>query len=205
MGKLKKNFFQRETITVAREILGCALVRKDPLSGKHLKGRIVETEAYLGLEDPSCHSFNGRRTGRTKTMYLPGGHAYIYFIYGMHYCFNIVTENIKKPEAVLIRALEPLEGLSEMRKNRGQQNLKNLTTGPAKLCQALNITAELNGIDLESQSIFIESGSRAMTEPVETHRIGLSQQSDSFWWPLRFFIPNNPYVSQPNMKRAGPG
>ena len=185
---------------MAREILGCTLVRKDPLSGKQLKGRIVETEAYLGLEDPSCHSFNGRRIGRTKTMYLPGGHTYIYFIYGMHYCFNIVTENTEKPEAVLIRALEPLEGLPEMQKNRGQQNQRDLTTGPAKLCQALNITLKLNGISLESRSIFIETGSRPGKEPVETRRIGLSQQSDSFWWPLRFFLPDNPYVSQLDIK-----
>ena len=196
MGKLKKKFFQRDTITVARELLGCSLVRKDPHSGKRLKGRIVETEAYLGLEDPSCHSFNGQRTGRTKTMYLMGGHAYIYFIYGMHYCFNVVTESTEKPEAVLIRALEPLEGLSEMRKNRGRHNPRDLTAGPAKLCQALNITSELNGIDLEGRSFFLEPRSFPVKEPVETRRIGLSQKSDSFWWPLRFFIPDNPYVSQ---------
>ena len=200
MGKLKKSFFQRDTITVAREVLGCILVRKDPLTGKRLSGRIVETEAYLGLEDPSCHSFNGHRTGRTKTMYLPGGHTYVYFIYGMHYCFNIVTETMEKPEAVLIRALEPLEGLSEMRKNRKQQNRKNLTTGPAKLCQALNITTELNGMSLDGPSIFIESGLPMTREPVNTRRIGLSQKSDSFWWPLRFFLPNNPYVSQSEIK-----
>ena len=184
---------------MAREVLGCILVRKDPLTGNLLKGRIVETEAYLGLEDPSCHSFNGHRTERTKTMYLPGGHAYIYFIYGMHYCFNIVTENTEKPEAVLIRALEPLKGLSEMRKNRNQYNQTNLTSGPAKLCQALNITKELNGISLESPNIFIESGLSKAIEPVETHRIGLSPGSDSFWWPLRFFLPNNPYVSLPEI------
>ena len=201
MGKLKKSFFQRDTVTVAREVLGCVLVRKDPLSGTQLKGLIVETEAYLGLEDPSCHSFNGRRTKRTKTMYLPGGHAYIYFTYGMHYCFNIVTENTKKPEAVLIRALKPLTGLSEMRKNRGRERPEELTTGPAKLCQALNITTELNGTSLESQSIFIETGSQPLKgELMETRRIGLSIQSDSFWWPLRFFLPGNPYVSQPDIR-----
>lgn len=200
MGKLKKSFFQRDTITVAREVLGCVLVRRDPTSDTLLKGRIVETEAYLGLEDPSCHSFNGRRTGRVKTMYLPGGHAYVYFIYGMHYCFNIVTENTEKPEAVLIRALEPLMGLSEMQKNRGQHKREELTTGPAKLCQALNITKELNGVCLESPDIFIEANSSAKKEPVETRRIGLSQKSDSFWWPLRFFLPNNPYVSIPNTR-----
>ena len=200
MNKLKKSFFQRDTITVAREVLGYTLVRKDPLTGKRFTGRIVETEAYLGLEDPSCHSFNGHQTGRTKTMYLPGGHAYVYFIYGMHFCFNIVTENTEKPEAVLIRALEPLEGISEMRKNRKQQNLKDLTTGPAKLCQALNITKELNGTSLESPHIFIEPGLPITREPVETRRIGLSQKSDSFWWPLRFFLPDNPYVSLPEIK-----
>ena len=186
---------------MAREILGCTLVRRQPVSGTPLKGRIVETEAYLGLEDPSCHSFSGRRTARVKTMYLPGGHAYVYFIYGMHYCFNIVTENTEKPEAVLIRALEPLRGLSEMQKNRGQHKRENLTTGPAKLCQALNITRELNGASLEGPDIFIETNSSTgKREPVETRRIGLSQNSDSFWWPLRFFLPDSPYVSLPNRK-----
>ena len=185
---------------MAREVLGCTLVRRNPVSGALLKGRIVETEAYLGLEDSSCHSFNGRRTGRVKTMYLPGGHAYVYFIYGMHYCFNIVTENTEKPEAVLIRALEPLEGFSEMRKNRGQHKREDLTTGPAKLCQALNITKELNGASLEGSDIFIEANPPSGKEPAETRRIGLSQSSDSFWWPLRFFLPDNPYVSMPNIR-----
>ena len=112
----------------------------------------------------------------------------------MHHCFNIVTEDREKPEAVLVRALEPLSGIAEMRKNRGGR--AELCNGPARLCQALNITAKLNGVSLEGKDIFIEGGSAATVKaPVETRRIGLSQKSDSFWWPLRFFLPNNPYVS----------
>ena len=201
-GRLKKSFFQRDTVTVARELLGCVLARRSLATGKLLRGRIVETEAYLGLEDPSCHSFHGRRTGRVKTMYLPGGHTYIYFIYGMHHCFNIVTEDREKPEAVLIRALEPLSGLAEMRQNR--KGRKELAKGPARLCQALNITTKLNGVSLDGGDIFIESKSVAVKPPVETRRIGLSQKSDSFWWPLRFFLPNNPHVSLPRIGHIDP-
>ena len=183
---------------MARELLGCVLARRDT-DGSLLKGKIVETEAYLGLEDPSCHSFSGRRTKRTQIMYLPGGHAYIYFTYGMHYCFNIVTENTKKPEAVLIRALQPLKGIAKMRENRGKHNLTDLTTGPAKICQALNITESLTGASLEGRDIYIEDKTEPVPNPMEDRRIGLSETSDSFWCPLRFFLPNNPYVSVPRL------
>ena len=168
-------------------MLGQVLVRVLK-NGKRLSGKIIETEAYLGVRDPSCHSFNGRRTERNKTMYLPGGFAYVYFTYGMHYCFNIVTAKKGEPEAVLIRALKPLEGIDIMRKNR--KGRSDLTGGPAKLCQALEINKKLNGENLEGEKIFIEkrkniSRSQVLTSP----RIGLSPLSPACFWPLRFFHP----------------
>ena len=193
--KLNLDFFKQETTKVAVQLLGQHLVRITN-SGKILKGRIVETEAYLGLNDSSCHSFGGRRTLRTETMYLPGGHAYVYFTYGMHYCFNIVTSCVNEPEAVLIRAVEPLEGLSEMKNYRTVKLEKDLTNGPAKLCQALQIDKNLSGISLMGSSIYIEKGADVDVQRVVVDkRVGLSPYSDSYDWPLRFYIKNNPYVS----------
>lgn len=195
--KLSSCFFKQETTKVAVGLLGQTLVHilKD---GSILKGQIVETEAYLGLQDSSCHSFGGRRTNRTKIMYLPGGHVYVYFTYGMHYCFNIVTRDENQPEAVLIRAVEPLEGIEEMTINR---NLKkgdfNLTNGPAKLCQAMRIDKSLNGESLMGNSIYVEKRKPVFFPEVGVNkRIGLSPNSDSCYWPLRFYIKNNPYVSK---------
>ena len=160
MEKLTESFYSQDTIDVAQNLLGCVLVRVTD-KGQVLKGQIVETEAYLGVQDECCHSFNGRRTKRTETMYLPAGHAYIYFTYGMHHCFNIVTGNTKEPEAVLIRALKPLEGLPEMERNRRQSSKLILTTGPGNLCQALKLTRELNGEKLfgkQANKVFILKG-----------------------------------------------
>ncbi len=194
--KLDLNFFQQETTKVAVELLGQTLVRVTK-AGSKLKGRIVETEAYLGLNDSSCHSFGGRKTDRTKTMYLPGGHAYVYFTYGMHYCFNIVTGSDVQPEAVLIRAVEPLQGIKEMAVNRclNKDNF-NLTNGPAKLCQAMKIDKNLNKENLMGNSIYIEKRRVISSkELVVDKRVGLSPYSDSYYWPLRFYIKNNFYVS----------
>ena len=127
---------------MAEDLLGCYLVRETKSSV--LMGRIVETEAYLGIEDPCCHSFQGLHTGRTKTMYLPGGHIYVYFIYGKYYCFNVVTGGVNQPEAVLIRAVEPVGGISKMQENRKQKQLKDLCSGPGKLCQAFGINKDFN-------------------------------------------------------------
>jgi len=194
--KLNSWFFKQETTKVAVGLLGQTLVHtiKD---GSILKGQIVETEAYLGLQDSSCHSFGGRKTNRTKTMYLPEGHSYVYFTYGMHYCFNVVTGNESQPEAVLIRAIQPLKGIKEMIINRKlDKNTFNLTNGPAKLCQAMKIDKGLNGKSLMGDSIYIEKGKAVSFQEIAVDkRIGLSSYSDSYYWPLRFYIKNNPYVS----------
>lgn len=194
--KYPLTFFQQETSKVACELLGAVLVKRSK-TGTLFKGIIVETEAYLGLQDDCCHSFGGRKTNRTKTMYLPGGHAYIYFTYGMHYCFNIVTNKAQKPEAVLIRAIQPLTAISEMMKNRNiYHNLHHLTNGPAKICKALGIDKTLNSISLNGDILYIEKGSKvSLKNIVVSRRIGLSPLKQSCYWPLRFYIQNNPYVS----------
>jgi len=164
MARLARNFFARETLTLARELLGQRLVRVT--EGRRLSGRIVEVEAYIGEEDAACHASAGR-TKRTEVMYGPPGHAYVYFIYGVHHCLNVVTEREGFPAAVLIRAIEPEEGLEVMRANRPGRPDAELTDGPAKLCQAFCIDLRLNGVDLcTSDELFLER-----SEPVPEARI----------------------------------
>lgn len=175
--------------------MGKKLVRT--YKGKRISGIITETEAYLGLIDKGCHSYGGKITERLKTMYLDGGHAYVYFIYGMYYCFNVVTRTHAHPEAVLVRALEPLEGIDLMRSFRQQDNLKNLTTGPGKLAQALKITKEQNGLSLLEDQIFIEDhikipASKIISRP----RIGIDYAEEAKDWPLRFYIKDNQFISK---------
>ena len=182
----------QDTVKAAEQLLGCCLVRW--IRGKKLVGRIVETEAYLGLKDPSCHSFRGLYTNRTKTMYLKGGYSYIYFTYGMYHCLNVVTGGENKPEAVLIRALEPLQGIEEMQKNRNKKEL-DLCSGPGKLCQAFLIDRSLNGQNLTQKSrLYINKG-EAVTDIELDSRVGLPFYEDSSYWFLRFYAKNNPYVS----------
>ncbi len=193
MKSLQQSFFMKETTQVAEKLLGCYLVRK--INGQKLIGRIVETEAYLGFKDPCCHSFNGSYTDRTKTMYFSGGHSYIYFTYGMYYCFNVVTGSEKKPEAVLIRALEPLTGLKEMKENRKREALTDLCSGPGKLCQAFDITKLLNGKNLSQEGKIYISGGEKIQEVEVDSRVGLPLHEDSAYWFLRFYQKNSPFVS----------
>ena len=186
----------KDTVQVAEGLLGCCLLRQTPSA--LLAGLIVETEAYLGLSDPSCHSFKGRKTKRTASMYLPGGHSYVYFTYGMHYCFNIVTGGVTRPEAVLIRALEPLKGLSQMKARRKKNSPLELCSGPGKLCQAFGIEKSLNAVNLccKGPVCIAKSLLVSLKGKVETdRRIGLPLHEDSSYWPLRFYIKDNPFVS----------
>ena len=193
MKPLKQNFYTQDTVRVSENLLGCYLVRKT--KKQTLVGRIVETEAYLGLEDSSCHSFNGIITDRTKTMYLRGGHSYVYFTYGMYYCLNVVTKTEKDPEAVLIRALEPVAGFEIMKKNRKKEKLTDLCSGPGKLCQAFNITKSLNAKNLtQDKEIYISKGEHTQKMEIDT-RVGLALHKDSAYWPLRFYLKDNPHVS----------
>ena len=189
---MPRRFYTRETLTVAKELLGKELIRH--INDGRLTGRIVEVEAYLGNNDPGSHAYRGI-TPRNRLMFGKGGFAYIYFTYGMHYCFNAVTEKQNVPGAVLIRALEPTMGLETMVKNRGDKNVFNLTSGPAKLTKALNITKEQNGLDLTRRGeLFIsELNDEEDLEVVSTKRVGLKAGVDKPW---RFYIKNNKFVSR---------
>jgi DNA-3-methyladenine glycosylase len=172
--RLGRDFFNRETLQVARELLGMRLVRID--SRQRLSGVIIEAEAYRGEEDQGCHAHAGR-TPRTRVMYGPPGHAYIYFTYGMHWMLNFVTEEVGYPAAVLIRAVHPLEGLHLISKRREPQPPQRWTDGPAKLCQAFGIDGSLNAHDICSPDaqIFVEHGDPIPDSSVtKSPRVGLN-------------------------------
>ena len=195
MDKLARDFYQRSTLTVARELLGKRLVRV--VDGQRLLGLIVEVEAYIGEDDAACHAACGR-TPRNEAMYGPPGHAYVYFIYGMHHCLNAATEEEGFPAAVLIRALEPLEGLEIMRRYRPARSDKELTNGPAKLCQAMAIDRSFNGVALcTSKDLFIEEWPMVAPEEIGTSpRIGIKADEVAMSVPWRFYLQGNAFVSR---------
>ena len=184
-------FLKRNVVEAAPQLLGCLLVRE--LDGQRLVGRIVETEAYDQL-DAASHSSRGQ-TPRTDVMFGPAGHAYVYFTYGMHYCMNVVTGPVGYGSAVLIRALEPVEGLEIMRAHRrGIKPDTQLTNGPARLCQALKIDKASNGHDFHKAPLQLQIlPPLAQTEVVQTTRIGISRDTHRPW---RFYIKDNPFVSR---------
>jgi DNA-3-methyladenine glycosylase len=187
-----REFYDRATEGVARDLLGAILEcrTRDGVAS----GRIVETEAYLGEEDLACHAAAGR-TARTDPLYGPPGMAYVYFIYGMYWCFNAVTRAEGQPSAVLVRALEPIEGLVLMRRRRARVRRElDLTNGPGKLCQALGIEARHNRLPLDAPPLLIRRGVDVPREAVTvTPRVGISRAAH---WPLRWFITDNPFVSK---------
>lgn len=169
--RLSKEFYKRDTRLVAEDLLGKILVRK--INGKLLKGRIVETEAYIGEIDKACHAYDGKRTERTELLYGEPGLAYVYFIYGLYHCFNLITEREEYASGVLIRAIEPLEELEEicnLRFKKSYEELsryekKNLSNGPSKLCMAMDITKKDNGIQtVISDELYVE-------EPLEKYKL----------------------------------
>jgi DNA-3-methyladenine glycosylase len=193
---LKESFYQQNTITVARELLGKILVHETREGTT--TGRIVETEAYRGPEDHAAHSSEGRRTDRNEVMYGQKGHAYVYFIYGLYYCFNITAGNVaEKPEAVLIRALEPVAGEEIMAKRRCQQvKVANLTNGPSKLCMAMGISKAQNKKDLNAPPLYVEDATLIPQDDiVETTRVGVDYSGDWKNKPWRFYIRDNRFVS----------
>ena len=197
--RLTRQFFVRDTLTVARDLLGRRLVHV--LEGERLSGKIVETEAYVGEQDEASHASPGP-TERNASMYGPPGHAYVYFIYGMYHCFNIVTEREGFPAAVLIRALEPLEGLDSMRERRGQvgaRDVTNLTSGPGRLCQALAIDRRYDGADLcaARSELFLKTGDRVPDAAVAiSPRVNVRGDEAAVSAPWRFYVEGNPYVSR---------
>jgi DNA-3-methyladenine glycosylase len=192
---LPASFYARETEIVARELLGTVLEcgTEDGIAS----GIIVETEAYLGEHDLACHAVVGR-TARTAHLYGPPGIAYIYFIYGMYWCFNAVTRAEGLPSAVLVRALEPLDGLELMHKRRPRaKHAVDLTNGPGKLCAALGITGTMNGTSLRRRPIVIRKGEPVAESDIEvTTRIGIAP-ARSADWPLRWIVKDNRFVSHP--------
>jgi DNA-3-methyladenine glycosylase len=183
---LPRAFYNRPAIEVARSLLGQVLVHGDTA------GRIVETEAYLGLEDRAAHAWRGE-TPRTRVLFGPPGHAYVYLIYGMYECLNIVAEKEGVPGCVLIRALEPLQGLDTMRARRpGARRVEDLANGPGKLTLALGISRKLNGADVTAGPLLVVGGGGERVEIGVSPRIGITHCAD---WPLRFFIKGSKFVS----------
>ncbi len=187
---LARSFYERNTAVVAFELIGKIL--NFIQNGILFQGKIVETEAYFGLNDPASHAFRGP-TPRTKVMFGPAGISYVYFTYGNHHCINVVTEKEDTPGAVLIRALEPLTGTQEMKKRRKMSEIKMLTNGPGKLTQAFGITRDDSGKDLTQNSFCISDESQKIDYSIKaTTRIGISHAKEM---PYRFYLISNPYVS----------
>lgn len=184
-------FYDRSTELVARELLGAVLEHRS--AGEVVRGRIVETEAYLGPHDPACHAAAGL-TPRTRTLHGRPGTAYVYFIYGMHWCFNAVTREEGHGSAVLIRAVEPLSGQLLMRRRRGVERDADLTSGPARLCDAFGITRDQDGLRLDRGPLRILQGVAVPDEEVLiTPRIGIRKAAE---WPLRFLVKGSRFVSK---------
>ena len=198
---LPLSFYRRPADEVARELLGRWIVRD--LDGERLVLRIVEAEAYLGAPDRASHAWGGRRTARNESLYLPGGFAYVYFIYGMHWCLNAVTGEKDTGGAVLIRAGEPIEGIERMVENRGRP--KDIATGPGKLCQALGIDRALDGHRLDQPPLTITRGEPVGVEEIAAGpRVGVDYAGEAAAWPLRFAVRGNPHVSKPRIISSSP-
>ena len=201
--KLERSFYTRDTITVAKELLGCYLVHET--TAGVTKGKIVEVEAYKGPKDKGAHSYRYRHTPRMDPLFKNGGFAYVFQVYGHNYCLNVVTQKENMPEAVLIRALEPCNGMELMGERRkinlseGKRgDFKNLTNGPSKLCQAFDIKISLNGKDLCGTELYImpKSSSEHNNEIVATPRINIDyaeEYKDVLW---RFFLKGNEFISR---------
>ncbi|PTW01748.1 DNA-3-methyladenine glycosylase [Halanaerobium saccharolyticum] len=195
--RLKQEFYQKDAVQAARDLLGKIIVRK--YDGKIIKVKIVETEAYCGAEDKASHAHNNKKTKRTAPMFKEGGHAYIYLIYGMYYCLNVVTAAENNPHAVLIRGVEPLKGLKYIKENRQikSSRSKDLTNGPGKLSQALKIDKSFDGCNLvENNSLYLTDGGTEDFEIESSPRVNIDyaeEYKDKKW---RFLIKNNKYVSK---------
>jgi len=202
--KLDNSFYARpDVVKIARELLGKVLVTE--FDGKLTSGRIVEVEAYNGVVDRASHAYSGRRTRRTEVMYREGGTAYVYLIYGIHHLFNVVTNKQDIPHAVLVRGLEPLEGISTMLKRAGKVRLDHsLTRGPGNLSRAMGLATLHTGYSLYEGEIYIgDDGYRPRkTEIIATPRIGVDYAGADAALPYRFYVKGNPYVSGKKIKNS---
>lgn len=191
--RLARDFYEQPTVQVAQQLLGKYLVRVHP--DGVTAGMILETEAYVGLEDKASHGSRGL-TPRNAVMFGPAGFAYVYLIYGMHHCLNAVTEQEKYPAAVLIRAVQPCEGLELMLTRRRKQDVRLLANGPGNLCQAFGIDRRLNGIDLGGDVLFVEDRGVCPADSVVTTRVGVDYAGPWKDMPWRFYIAGHPGVSK---------
>jgi len=190
--KLQRDFYLGDTLEISKRLIGKVLVRNTP--DGVTKGIIVEAESYIGPFDKAAHSYGNRKSERTAVQYGPGGFAYVYFIYGMYYCFNVVTGSEGKPECVLIRALEPLDGIELMKKRRHTENIRNLANGPGKLCNAMAIDRSIYGCDLCQNELYIEDcGFSPEIEVSKRINIDYADEAKDFMW--RFTAKGNNYVS----------
>ncbi len=193
--KLSDEFYLKDVLVVARRLIGKILVRK--LGRKVLAGAIVETEAYMGSLDAASHSFRGK-TKRNEAMFRRGGVCYVYFTYGNHYCMNVVTGKTGVAHAALIRALEPIAGIDDMKKRRNTEDVHNLASGPGKLTQALEIDKRLNGVSFAGNELYIVDPRIAeKIKVLRSKRIGITKNADKLW---RFYAADNPFVSRVNAK-----
>ncbi|OOM82095.1 putative 3-methyladenine DNA glycosylase [Clostridium puniceum] len=200
---LNKEFYKKGALILAKELLGKVVVRT--VDNVTLKAKIVETEAYIGEIDKASHAYNGRRTERTEPLFKEGGIAYVYFIYGKYYCFNVISGAEDKGEGVLIRALEPLNEFDYLAQKRFNQNYdelaeskkKAITNGPSKLCMAFSINKSENYMKLyEKGEFYIESGEEENFEIIDTTRIGIDYAEEAIDFPWRFYIKGNKYISK---------
>jgi len=188
--KLTREFYQRPTLRVARDLLGKILVYNN--QNTIVSARIVEVEAYIGQEDPACHAAVGL-TDRNRVMFGPGGFSYIYFIYGMYNCLNVVTEKEGFPAAVLVRGAEPIEGLDVMRERYPGDETNLMTNGPGKLCKAFGLSKEQNGLDLTGDRLYLVDRGSGVKRIEKSIRIGIKKGTEKKW---RFFDPASPHVSR---------
>ena len=189
---LAERFFARDTVRVARDLLGAVIESR--IGGARTAGRIVEVEAYVGAHDPADHGFGNRRTPRNRALFGPPGTAYVFRSYGIHWCLNAVTERDGRPTAVLIRALEPVAGLERMGKRRGTDDVRRLCAGPGMLAQALGVTGAHDGVRLDRGVLRILPRPAGARPAVAVGpRIGISKAVD---WPLRFVVRGSPWISR---------
>jgi DNA-3-methyladenine glycosylase len=195
--KLSRDFYLLEdTVSLARDLLGKLLVVPAD-DGTRISGMIVETEAYLGVNDRAAHSYGGRRTARTEATYLEGGHAYVFFVYGMYYQLNVVCGPIDHPHVVLIRAVEPVDGIDVMRQRRGEMKDRNLTSGPGKLCIAFGIDKSFNKEDLLGDRIWLQDYRVIAPGDISSGaRIGIDYAGNDAHHPWRFWVSGNRFVSK---------
>ena len=195
--KLAREFYLQDTVTVARALLGCVLWRRLE-HGELLAARIVETEAYLGANDMASHARRGLRSERNRSMYLEGGHAYVYFTYGMHWCLNVVTQEADTAEAVLLRGAEPIRGIESMREHRPKAKRDHeLMNGPGKICMAMDIDRGLDGESLRGDTLYLTASDITIDDAdiAVSPRIGIDNSGEAAAWPLRFFLRGNRNVS----------